>query len=551
MVWAFVVASGLIASGMSAGAGAQTGGTRPREVHLQLLGLNDYHGHIQDETPGSINGAPAGGAEFLATHIERLQKGRRHSLVVAAGDLIGASPLVSALFHDEPSIESLDIAGLDLASVGNHEFDEGWRELLRMQNGGCHPTDGCQDGDGFEGAGFHYLSANVIRRDTREPLLPPYEVREVGGVEVAFIGMTLEGTPEIVTASGVEGLEFRDEADTANRLVARLRKQGIESFVVLLHEGGAQPGGINDCSGISGPVVDIVQRTTDRVDAFVTGHTHRAYNCVIDGAPVTSASSFGRLVTDLRFTLDPRTGDVSAFSAENIVVTHDVPRDRQETALVEKYEALSAPLANRVIGSITADITRDSTGAGESALGDVIADAQLEATSAPDSGNAVVAFMNPGGIRADLRQDQISGGEGPGEVTYGEAFNVQPFGNSLVTMTLTGAQIERVLEQQFRSGSQVILQVSRGFTYTWDAAGPVGDRVDPSTIETDGVTVDPNASYRVTVNNFLADGGDGFSVLREGTDRVGGPVDLDALEAYFGAHSPVPPGPRARIARAN
>ncbi|MGI8806828.1 MAG: bifunctional metallophosphatase/5'-nucleotidase, partial [Acidimicrobiales bacterium] len=342
---------------------------------------------------------------------------------------------------------------------------------------------------------------------------------------------------------------FRDEADTVNALVPELQRKGVESIVVLLHEGGFQSGGIDACAGISGPVVDIVNRMSDAVDAVVSGHTHQAYNCEIDGKLVTSASSFGRVVTDIDLTIDKRSGDVTVARADNLVVTRDVDKAPDLTALLDKYRRLSAPLANRVIGTITSDITRAPTPAGESALGDVIADAQLAATDGPAEGGAVVSLMNPGGIRADLTFAP-SGGEQPGQVTYGEAFTVQPFGNTLVTMTLTGAQLDTLLEQQWCGQAfPRILQVSTGFTYTWNSTSPVCDRVDPASIKIGGVAVDPAGSYRITVNSFLADGGDNFTVLRSGTNRLGGPLDLDALAAYFTAASPVAPGPRDRITR--
>ena len=518
-------------------------------VDVQLLAINDFHGNL--EGPLSFAGTPAGGAEYLATHIRQLEATNPNTMVVSAGDLVGASPLLSALFHDEPTIEAMNMIGLDLNAVGNHEFDEGAAELLRMQEGGCHSVDGCLDGDPFAGADFQFLAANVVRSDTGETLLPPYEVRNFQGAKVAFIGMTLEGTPSIVTPSGVAGLEFRDEADTVNALIPELRRKGIESIVVLLHEGGLQSGGVDECQGISGPVVDIVNRMDDAVDMVVSGHTHQAYNCVIDGKLVTSASSFGRVVTDIDFTVDKRSGDVIEARADNLVVTRTVDPAGDLTGLIAKYKAIAGPLANRVIGTITADITRTPNAAGESALGDVIADAQLTATDGPTEGGAVVAFMNPGGIRADLTFAP-SGGEQPGQVTYGEAFTVQPFGNTLVTMTLTGAQLDTLLEQQWcGQTSPRILQVSASFTYTWDSALPVCDRVDPSTISVGGAPVSPTGTYRITVNSFLADGGDNFSVLRQGTSRLGGPLDLDALEAYFTAPSPVAPGPQNRIGRLN
>jgi len=517
---------------------------RPKSVDVQVIGLNDFHGNL--DPPGGQIGLPdgtrvdAGGVEYLATHVDRLRSTNpRNTIVASAGDLIGASPLLSALFHDEPTIEAMNRLGLDLNAVGNHEFDEGAAELERMQSGGCHPVDGCLDGDGFAGADFRFLAANVVRTASGRTIFAPYAIKQFDGVKVAFIGMTLQNTPEIVTPSGVAGLEFRDEADTVNALVPELKRRGAETIVVLIHEGGAQTGTFNQCTGIAGAIVDIVQRTSDEVDAFVTGHTHQAYNCVIDGRVVTSASSFGRVLTDLDLTIDRRSGEATTITANNLVVTRDVAKDASQTAIVEKYRALSAPIAGRIIGSTSEAITRAATPAGESALGDVIADSQLEATAPAGFGEARIAFMNPGGIRADLDA---------GPVSYSEAFTVQPFGNSLVTLSLTGAQIERMLEQQWQSPTLArILQPSRGFAYAWDPARAIGDRVDPASIRLDGVPVDPAATYRVTVNNFLADGGDGFAVLREGTNRLGGAVDLDALDAYFRAHSPVAPGPRDRI----
>ena len=534
--------------GLSVGVAAQRADT----ISVQILALNDFHGNLE---PASLNvsGTPAGGVEYLATHIDQLRETNKNTVVVSAGDLIGASPLISALFHDEPTIEAFNLIGLDFNAVGNHEFDEGAAELLRMQQGGCHPVDGCLDGDSFDGADFQFLAANVLV-DGKKPrtIFPAFKIRNFNGVKVAFIGMTLEGTPTIVTPSGVAGLTFLDEADTVNALVPQLQRKGVEAIVVLIHEGGVQgPGSnINSCVGMSGPIVDIVNRLDPAVDLVISGHTHQAYNCEINNMLVTSASSFGRVLTDIDVTIDRHSGDVVAASANNLIVTRDVPQNSLLTALIDKYRAISQPLANRIIGAITADLTRTANAAGESSLGDVIADSQLAATAPDGFGNAVVAFMNPGGIRENILFEQISGGEQPGEVTYGEIFSVQPFGNSLVTMTLTGQQIDTLLEQQFDNpspGATRILQVSNGFSYTWSASAPTGSKVDIASITINGVPVDPNATYRVTVNSFLADGGDNFSVLREGTDRLGGDLDLDALEAYFAANSPVSPGPQDRI----
>jgi len=525
----------------------------PATVNVQLLAVNDFHGNLQPPSgsSGRVGAINAGGVEYLATHIDTLRATNPNTVVVSAGDMIGASPLLSALFHDEPTIEAFNQIGIDYNAVGNHEFDEGVAELMRMQNGGCHPVDGCLDGDDFAGANFQFLAANVVRKDNGKTIFPAYKMRSFAGAKVAFIGMTLEGTPNIVTPSGVAGVEFRDEAETVNGLVPRLREKGIETIVVLIHEGGSPAAfDINGCSGISGPIVDIVNNLDDEVDVVISGHTHQPYNCSIDGKLVTSAYSFGRLVTDVDLTINRSTGEVVSMSANNVIMTRDVPLDPVQTALIAKYDAISAPLRNRVIGSITADITRANNAAGESALGDVIADAQLYQTAPVGFGEAVVAFMNPGGIRTDLVYSQTSGGELPGQVTYGESFNVQPFGNSLVTMTLTGAQIDTLLEQQFAGcgfTSNRILQVSAGFTYTWSASGAACNKVNSATIMINGVPVSSSAIYRVTVNSFLADGGDSFPVLKDGTNRLGGAVDTDALEVYFTAFSPVAPGPQNRI----
>ena len=546
---------------------------KAQTTDVQILALNDFHGNLEPPTGsggriGALTNnqciAPtcylAGGVEYLATHVRDLEKTNPNSVFVSAGDLIGATPLLSALFHDEPTIEAFNLMGLDFNGVGNHEFDEGVDELLRMQHGGCHPVDGCQDGDGFEGADFGFLAANVAYKDSGETIFPPYAIQHFQGVKVAFVGMTLEGTPSIVSPAGISHVNFFDEADSVNALVPILKRQNVETIIVLLHEGGSTTNSngvgtvaaINQCNALSGALPPIVDRMDDEIDVVVTGHTNWAVNCVVDGKIVTGAAHQGRLVTDIDLTISRATKDVVSAKVNNHIVTRDVPGAGDLTALVADYQTIAAPIANRVIGSISADILRAPNSAGESPLGDVIADAQLAATEAADRGDAVVAFMNPGGIRADLLYASSPAGEGDGNVTYGEMFTVQPFGNSMVTMTLTGEQIERLLEEQFAPctlGSNRILQVSEGFTYTWSAGGGTCDKVDPTTIEIGGVTVVPGNSYRVTVNSFLADGGDSFPILTEGTDRLGGEVDTDALERYIATNSPVPPGPQNRITR--
>jgi 5'-nucleotidase len=331
------------------------------EVEVQLLALNDFHGNLlpPSGSSGRVGTINAGGAEYLATHVQNLEAQNANTLVVSAGDLIGASPLLSALFHDEPTIEAMNRIGLDLNAVGNHEFDEGTTELLRMQTGGCHPVDGCQDGDGFAGADFDFLAANVVNHESGETLFPPYAIRNFNGAKVAFIGMTLEGTPTIVSPAGVAGFDFLDEADTVNALVPELRAQDVEAIVVLLHEGGSPTAlDINGCAGVTGPIVDIAERLDDAVDLVVSGHTHQPYNCVFGGIPVTSAFSFGRLLTDIDMRVSRATKDVTSIAINNRIVTRDVKPSAPITELIARYQAMAAPIANRVVGHITADITR-------------------------------------------------------------------------------------------------------------------------------------------------------------------------------------------------
>ncbi len=532
--------------------GSHQPGGDAEEVHLRILAINDFHGNIATSS-SSFGGV--GRADYLAANLAAVADGAENSVFVSAGDLIGASPLISALFHDEPTIEAMNLMGLDINGVGNHEFDEGMAELLRMQHGGPHPVDGDLDGDPFAGADFQFLAANVIDDATGQTIFPPYAIREYQGVKVAFIGLTLEGTPSIVARSGVAGLTFQDEAETVNSLAPRLREEGVEAIVVLLHEGGFSDGGQNDCgSGLTGPIADITARLDDAVDLVIAGHTNDEFVCEIDGKWVTMADHSGRMFTVIDVTLDRATKDLTVKAINNVPNSPaGVTPDPALTALIDRYALLSSPLANAVIGVTSTDISRQRNPAGESTLGDVIADAQLAATRDADTGNAVVAFMNSGGIRADI-VFAASGSEADGELTFGEAFSIHPFGNSLVSMSLTGAQIHTLLESQFDNpapGSSRILQVSSGFSYTWDAARPTGSKVDPASIAIDGQVVAPDMSYRVTVNSFMAGGGDRYSVLPDGTDRLGGPLDLDALIAFFANTGAVAPGPQNRITRLN
>jgi 5'-nucleotidase len=526
-------------------------------VEVRILAINDFHGYLQPPTGGirvtdpddktKKIAVPAGGAEHMATLVKQLREGAKNNIFVAAGDLIGASPFLSAMFHDEPTIESLSMMGLEVASVGNHEFDEGKDELLRMQNGGCHPVDKCQGPHPFLGAKFRYLAASTVEKNTGKTVFPPYEIKQFEGIPVGFIGLTLKGTPDIVSPVSVAGLEFRDEADTVNALVPELKARGVEAIVVLIHEGGFPAGDYNECPGISGPIVDIVRKFDHAVDVVISGHTHQAYVCEIDGRLVTSGDKYGTIVTAIDLKLDPATRDVISAKADNVIVrTGAYARDPEQTALLQSYDKVAAPIANRRAGSIMETLSRVPNDAGESALGDIIADAQLAATRADANGGAVIAFTNPGGVRTDIPWKD------GGAVTYADVFASQPFRNHLVTLTLTGAQIKGMLEQQWLDSKRPrILQVSRGFNYTWDGAKAYGDRVAAERISLNGERIDPATNYRVTVNNFLSVGGDGFTVLKDGTAPQFGIYDVDALYGYFQANSPIAPATADRIVRIN
>jgi 5'-nucleotidase len=523
-------------------------------VHVRILAINDFHGNL--EPPSGTNGVilvppddplasspearvtdagvtlvPAGGAAYLAAHVARLRaESPATTIVVSAGDLTGASPMLSNLYADEPSILAMDRLGLDFEAVGNHDFDRGLVELRRLQKAGC--TLGDCDAGSFAGASFEYLAANVIDDATGRTVFPPYAIRDLGGARVAFIGETLRQTPSVTKTDAVKGLSFEDEATAANALVPELQRQGVSAIVLVIHQGGMQSiGGTYDgCKGFSGDLGPILERLSPAIDVVVSGHTHQAYDCLIDGRLVTSAMSYGRLVTRIDLTIDPSAHRVVEKHARNVPVTHDIPADPEVDRIVRTYEDRSRAITGRVVGYVKKTLTGNSRAARnascETPLGDVIADAMRAATGAD------IAFMNPGGIRADLVAKRE--GRPDFEVTYGDAFEVQPFGNALVTMKLRGAQILALLEGQFGSRQEPrILQVSKGFSYLY-AFDRAHETAAVSQLRLGGRPIDPAKTYRVTVPSFLAAGGDSFRVLQSGEDRTEGAVDVDALTTYLG-----------------
>ncbi|HEY0414252.1 MAG TPA: bifunctional metallophosphatase/5'-nucleotidase [Allosphingosinicella sp.] len=569
-----LLAAGLIA--LSACAGPMAADSAAAPVAVEIIAFNDFHGNLEPpkqaitapggDAPDSVK-VPAGGAAYFASAVASLRAAHSNSILVSAGDLIGASPLTSAIFLDEPTVLAMNRIGLDLNAVGNHEFDKGSAELLRMQKGGCeqHMVRRPCALERFPGARFRFLAANVATADG-QTLFPAYALRDFGRgrarARIGFIGLTLRETATLVTPAGIAGLTFRDEAETINALVPRLRAEGADAIVVLIHQGLSTKVGYDDksCGGVDGDLLKVLARLDPAIDLVVSGHTHNAYICdygrIDPTRPflVTSAGKYGTLLTDIALSIDPRARKVVAKRADNLIVQGEMfgavplsdrypryPRDPAIAALVARYAAAAAPLAQRVVGHMTGPALEDDTPSKEQVLGDLIADAHLAATRAAAAGGAQLAFTNGSGVRTDIEP-------GPdGRVTYGQIFAAQPFGNSLVVKTMTGRQIRQVLEQQFASRSNTpqhpsILLPSANVRFAYDLSRPAGERIVELTI--DGAPVREETAYRVTMNSFLATGGDNFSVFAEGTDPVGGPQDIDALEAYFAA-SPtlVPPVP--------
>jgi 5'-nucleotidase len=479
-----------------------------RFIQVQLLGINDLHGQIN--VTRNVGGKPAGRVDYLAAYLKQREAENKNTLLVQAGDMVGASPPASALLQDEPTIEVLNKLGFDIGTLGNHEFDEGVKELLRLIKGGTHEETG-----NFAGANFPWVAANVINQNTGESVLPPYKIIKVNGMEIGFIGVVTTETPTIVVPSGVEGLTFSNEVEAINRNVAQLKKQGVRSIVVLAHNPGT--------SGIKGEtptgmLVDIANNVDDEVDIIFGGHNHAYMNATIDNKLVVQSYSYGTAFSDVDIEIDPKTKDIVTKRAEIITTFQEGIKPDQEIAkMVANYEATVEPIVNRVIGSTSVDLTAMRNDNGESILGDFIADAQRQAL------NTDIAFMNPGGIRADIN---------PGDITWGEIYTVQPFNNDMVKMTMTGQQIREVLNQQWGTKT-TMLQIS-GFSYIWDENAPAGQKVTNIQLP-DGTQMDPNQTYNVAANIFLSGGGDGFTVFTKAENKEIGPVDLDVLVDFISA----------------
>ena len=547
-------------------------------VAVRLITFNDLHGHLEPGEnsiaivdpldPTRTQPLRTGGAAYLATAVRQLRTEQPASVLISSGDLLGASPLVSALFRDEPTIEAMNALGLDLNAAGNHEFDHGVAELRRQIAGGCatEPRGAAAscggDGGRFDGARFPFLAANVEEAASGVPLLSPYLVKTIDGVRIGFIGAVTRSTPGIVMPSGIRGWRFTAEAPALNRYARQLRAEGVNTIVAVVHEGGDADGGFNDCDNPRGAIFDIVRNLDPAIDVVLSAHTHRGYNCRIDGRVVIQAASFGRLLSVVDLQIDRATGKVlpAATTARNLPVANGLDADSRLrlayppyapdpkiAAIVEHYRSRAAPLADRPVGRIAAPFERLPPDQGDSPAGRLVADAQLAATR---EAGAQIAFTNSGGLRSTLLPRPPDGA-----VTFGDVFTLQPFGNTLVTMTLTGTQLKSLLESQWRGtpARPHFLQPSATLAYSWRDEAAAGERVLADSIRIDGKPWSRDANYRVTVNSYLAAGGDRFRLFVDGTERTGGPLDVDALAQYLdsrSAHSKLAPDPRPRIVRA-
>lgn len=518
--------------------------TRPQgPIELNVVGMNDFHGHLEggkftyaSAANPALATVQAGGIGHLGGALKAWRVQDPELMLVAAGDLIGGSPAISGMWADEPSLIALDMLGLRVSAAGNHEFDNGRAELLRQQKGGCdsaRPDKACQFAPNYGGVKFSYVAANVIDRATGKTLLPAYRIEQARGVKVAFIGAVTRATPGLVLPSGVAGLDFTDEADAVNGALRAARAEGATVFVVLIHEGGHTVDAYDevDCKNLKGPIVDIANRIDPAVRLIISGHTHRGYHCKIGAKTITQAEMGGHVLSRVRLQLDPVSHAVRDIKVNNEVIKQGAyPQDAQLAAYLASIKARSDVALSKTVANIAlTPVTRRQNRAGESALGNLVADAMLDAARVD---NARIALMNPAGMRKELEAaPDLS-------VNLGQVQAVLPFANTLITMDLTGAQLRAVLEQQweqkFDDPQRALLQVSRGFTYHWSAARPKGARIVPGSMQLDGKPVEDGATYRVVVNNFMAEGGDGFTRLKDGARiRDTGLRDLDTLIDYL------------------
>jgi 5'-nucleotidase len=517
-----------------------------KPIVVNLVAINDFHGHIETEkfslTKAGDTAAQTfvgGGVELLGANLQAWRKEDPQLLFVGGGDLIGASPGISALFADEPTLDALSMMGMRVSAVGNHEFDQGIKELKRQQNGGCdspRADRACKFNNTFSGAKFTYIAANVIENASGKPLFPPYFIEQAHGVKIGFIGAVLRDTPMMAASEHVKGLDFMDEAEAINSNIPALKALGVKVFVVLIHEGGTTTEAFDEasCSQLKGPLVDIVKRLDPAIKLIVSGHSHSGFTCKVDGRTVTQAQNYGHLLTRIAMTIDASNHEVKDIKASNVVMApSNAPVPEALSGLMTKARVGSRAAMSRPIARLAVPVvSRTLNDAGESPIGNLVADAQLAAVK---NQGVQIALMNNKGIRGNLEtgSDNIT--------TYGQNTTVLPFGNTLTLLSFSGAQIRTLLEQQMWLDEEApdgrnVLQVSEGFTYTWDRSRPIGQRVIPESVKLNGIALNDATEYRIAANNFIAGGGDRMPMFTQGKNRVDTSIkDLDVFIDYLKA----------------
>jgi 5'-nucleotidase len=512
--------------------------TSTRTTELTLLSFNDFHGNIQPAKPtplmprvadpatGEIKAQPAGGVAHLATAMAELRAKHPGAVVVAGGDLIGASPLISSLLRDEPTLDAMSQFGVTASALGNHELDAGLPELLRKARGECGPTECLWPG--FKGPGFPYLGANVLDAGTGKPLLPTHVMTQAAGFKIAIAGVATRDTPQLIVARAIQGMRFADEVDTLNALVPQLKAEGAQVLVAIMHEGGVQSPGSSAsdptyaCPTLSGRALDIAQRLDPAYAIIIGGHTHQAYTCKINGRLVVQAGSYGGWITESRLKFDASGRVLDAQAVNHPVLQSVYAPNPALVNLVAQAAALTQAARAKPVATLPRGAVRNPADPhGDSWLGNLIADSQL--AFARKHGPADVAFMNPGGIRADLTVE-------PGKpTTMSDVLAIQPFGNDIVALTLTGQQLWDILQRQLPKGDAAprLLQVSSTLRYHWRrGAGGVPQLGE---ILINGEPLNRAKDYRVIVNNFLSEGGDAQTGFKHGRDRAVLGTDVDAL----------------------
>jgi 5'-nucleotidase len=509
-------------------------------IHIKILGINDFHGQVS--TGRRMNNRPVGSAAVMASYLKQAKLGMSDSALIALmGDQVGASPPASGLLKDEPTImffntlankfcgeqTRMDPQCNMVATVGNHEFDKGQKSMHEIMYGReTPPTDSWLDLPHYPGAYFPYISANIVDANSGKLLFPPYVIKKINGVPIAFIGAILKDAPDVILPTSIEGVKFLDEADAINSFIPEIKAQGVHTIIVLIHQGGNQAsyeGPTKENTKVEGPIVDVVKRLDDSVDVVMAGHTHQFINAFLENQNgkkilVTQANSYSASFAEVDLAIDPKSLSVVNESAKIVTTYSDqFPGDKPDPEvekLMKQADAKTAPIINSYIATTQTDLLRATNEAGESNMGDLIADSYRAAM------HTDMAFFNPGSMRADIYA---------GKITWGNFYAVQPFSNFAVKMTMTGADIYDLFEQQWRPTETIMLPFS-GLKYTYDLKQPIGHRV--VAMYHDGQLLQKDKTYTVTTNNFFAFGGDAFTVMRRGKIVETGATDLEALIAY-------------------